>query len=1182
MTPPKLDLATVPVARTDAAVREVQDRLRSTQRHLISHRIGTMLCWIIVLALAGIAMSATADWFLELAATLRAAWLIGIASMISAGIIVGWRQGILTYTLSDVAVEAENRLVQFGQRLRTTLDYEQGAPRPTVASESLLSSLRIETFRIAEQTEWGAAIDPRPLLKGLLLAGAVALAWSASLILMPEFRIAAARAILLPFEYTTVSYSPQISTIKPGESVTVTVVVSGRSIPSAQLRYRPSSSLTDWVTIELKPSEIPDSHHISETLPERLHGELTFLLSDICEDTQFEVLAGPRPLPAGLIHVLQPLTLEKLEAHIVPPSYTGRPNETAATPDFKVLEGSSVNLKLEFNRPAAEVRLTRLDRLTGPKIAGENAVSSDGYASTEIPLLLQDKLVLGTLSDLRTNVSYALSAHTADGMSLDSTQINIRVQPDLKPQVQFLEPPEELVVTATTEVPMVVEAGDDLGLHKVGVLFQIGSGPMQTLLEQSADGSAEPVRLSTTMMLEEHRLTIQDAVTYYAFAEDNYFDQPRRTTTPLRFIDIRPYKMEFQIIESESRASDGSSMTLEELITRQRQSLSKAFHFSQESGSAELLQRLVEDQEALLDATVEFSTGMAERGADVPSLKDAITSMNTAIDALKSPDLTKAVAAEQTALASLIRARENLRKLLNQSNSQTASAQRQFDRQQRQKLRMPKKKPSDQQEQLAQARQKLEDLAKREREWSKQAKQCSGSASSSSGKQSETASSHASPSESSEPDSASESSANPEEPSETRTPAEVAAAQEKLQAELAEIQQQLKKLNAAGQAAHEQANQAAESMAQGLDELKESDGDSAAKEGERAAEQLEELSAHLAAMNARDFGQRLDQAQKAAQQLASRQQAIEQQLHDQMESRTGSTAGTTGSESEQESGERTGDRDGDPDSSDGNKSGDGKRSQELNRKGTEGLARDQQGLASQTEMLAELLDGLERDAAGEAGGVRKKLQQIQAENPPREIADGMKQTADQLLEQRTEAAAQGSAKLLRRLRELSQSLGAARGEFVQPQLKDLMALEEQLAQLQQQMKRADGKGDESAAAAGRKWQQLESRLNDLAAGDRRLEEAMRQFQEGPQGKKADSQLKPVPFANSDGQQMPEGFYSWLELGDFSGLREVSKALQSKIQEAILAGALMDADQPVPPDYRELVEKYYRTLSDDLR
>ena len=56
----------------------------------------------------------------------------------------------------------------------------------------------------------------------------------------------------------------------------------------------------------------------------------------------------------------------------------------------------------------------------------------------------------------------------------------------------------------------------------------------------------------------------------------------------------------------------------------------------------------------------------------------------------------------------------------------------------------------------------------------------------------------------------------------------------------------------------------------------------------------------------------------------------------------------------------------------------------------------------------------------------------------------------------------------------------------------------------------------------------------------------------------------------------------MELVDAPNVREVAKALQAKIQEAILASSLLDADQPVPPQYKELVEKYYRALSDDLR
>ncbi len=542
-----------------------------------------------------------------------------------------------------------------------------------------------------------------------------------------------------------------------------------------------------------------------------------------------------------------------------------------------------------------------------------------------------------------------------------------------------------------------------------------------------------------------------------------------------------------------------------------------------------------------MEKTIEFAQGMAARGAPLPAVDEAVEQMQAALNALDVPELSPAVTAEQQALAALIRARQDVRQKLSQSSSQSASECRKFDRQQRQKLRLPEKK-KDQQQQLTDARKKLDDLAKRERKWSEQAQQsCSSSSSSKSTTPSQP---HSQPNQ------------NPTEKPASPSPAEVAAEQEKLQAELAEIQKQLEKLEAAGQAAREQAKQAAESMQRGLEETRKQDGEAAAKEGQRSADQLEQLAAHLAAMGARDFGQRLEQAQKLSQKLGSKQEALEKQL------------------------------------------GNGKSPQSTP---PPNLARDERALAAQTDLLADLLDALKLDAGSEKGGIKQKLDQAQAENPPREIAAGMKQAADDLQADRPSEAERGVAQARERLSELSRALTAARGEYAQPQLKELIALEEQLAQLIDQAKKAHEKGDKGSSAE-QKWNELEKRLDTLAASDQRLAEKLRELREGPQSKdgesaepskekpgtntgkappKPNSRLKPTPFVEG-GQETLEGFYSWLELGDFNGIREVSKALQTKIQEAILAGALMDADQPVPPAYKDLVEKYYRALSDDLR
>jgi hypothetical protein len=1204
-------------ARGELAVRELEDRLRETQQAVVRQRLTAGACWLATAFAVAVGAMAIVDYFVELALVWRMAWLVAALTAATIAAVRGWRRWIAPYTLSRAAADAEGHVKQFGQRLRTTLDYEHPQPRPAEASPSLLTALQNDTYQAVKKANWDAVVDGRPAFKAFAAAALVAFSWGVVLLLSGEFRIATGRALGLPFDYTSVNYSPQSSVVKIGEAVEVKAEVTGRPIESAQLRYRAAGSQDEWTTIDLLPEEVEETADVARR--RSLLGELTTTLANLKRDLEFEVLAGPRALPPGAIQVLQPLTLEKTTAHVSPPSYTGKADQTVEALDLKVLEGSSVELQLELNRPAAEARLALLDgdRSIRPDTAGNGAGQARDFA-----FAIDGTFARVVLPDLRKSGTYTITAKAADGMLLDPQRLSIRAQLDRKPEVKFFQPPEELVVTPTTEVPMIVDARDDIGLHKVGIMYQVGAEETQTLWEQDAEGSDEPFTLSKVLELEELQVTYKDAITYYAFAEDSYFGQPRRTTTPLRYIDIRPFKMSFQVVEG-GGSCNGCSVTLEELIFRQRQNLSLSFAArEQEPVATETFARLGTAQTELLEKTREFEEGMRERIGSISSLSLAVKNMQKAVDSLEGEQLSSAISAEQEALAELIATRENLRKVLSQSSSQSASACRKFDREQRQKLRMPEKKKQDQQQQLADLRKKIDDLAKRERQWSQSCSQCNSSSSSQSKSssqksqsqsQSQSSSQQASNSQKSEGSKREEQQdASSKDQGETSkngeqqegrppSPAEVAAAQEKLRDELADLRERLEKLNTAGKAAGEQARQADESMKQGLEDLKKNDTEGAAKEGERSAQQLEQLSEHLAAMNARDFGQRLEQARQLAQQLATREEALEKKLGGGKSQGT-KTQASPDSEDEEGAAGRKSD---DSESGEQNSQGAAPSSQSGAANRENRLARDQRALAGQTDLLAEQLDALERDAATERGGAKAKLAQVQKENPPRDIAGLMRQAAADLESRRGDQAGRGATQARERLDELSRSLGDARADYAQPRLEELVALEEELARLLEQAKRAgENKGDVSAAK--RKWDDLGQRLDNLAAGDKKLAEALHQMREGrarddksgndsDRRAKADTdqstgttrpqpgdKLKPAPYVRNDGREMPEGHYSWLELGDFNGIREVTKVLQTRIQEAILAGALMDSDQPIPPEYRELVEKYYRALSDDLR
>ena len=111
------------------------------------------------------------------------------------------------------------------------------------------------------------------------------------------------------------------------------------------------------------------------------------------------------------------------------------------------------------------------------------------------------------------------------------------------------------------------------------------------------------------------------------------------------------------------------------MIVRQRNNLNQTFTAQEQQPLAtSTAKELHTNQSELLEKTNEFAQGLAARGAALPGLTDAVAQMQSALQALDVPELSEALTSEQQALASLIRARQNMRKMLSQSSSQSAAA----------------------------------------------------------------------------------------------------------------------------------------------------------------------------------------------------------------------------------------------------------------------------------------------------------------------------------------------------------------------------------------------------------------------------------------------------------------------------------------------------------------------------
>ncbi|MGH7138838.1 MAG: DUF4175 family protein, partial [Pirellulales bacterium] len=1098
-----------PSVSADTLVVWLVERLQETRRRISHARWFVGACCVGLIAVLVIATLAMIDYFAVLPWGVRAFAFCSLAAALLIGLHSFYRRRIASLTLSKAAVSAERRVTSLGQRLRTSLDYRQTDSAPAEAAPGLLSAMHRQTDQIARQVDWDAMVDARPALIAFAAAVVALTAWCVAMVVVPEYRTATARVLLLPAEYTRVEYTPHEQTARFGDSVQIEVTIAGRPLHAARIRSRPAGSSNEaWTMIELgRPAEKnnAEQHDPSgDGVPTSLLGTFPATFANLEHDLEVEVLAGPRPLSPGRITVLQPLSIEKVATHTLPPEYTRRPVETGDSLDLRVLEGSNVELRIELNRAAAEATLA-------PDVASfaEQGDAKRAGAEPAPSLAISGTSLLGTLKDLRQDVSFVVRAKAADGMSLEPTPVRIRVRLDQKPEIKFLEPTEETVVIPTAEVPIVAEASDDLGLHKVGIQYRLDDGDLQTLWEGSGDGSTDSLRAAALLMLEDLHVTFRNAISYYAFAEDNYFGAPRRTTTELRFIDVRPFKVEYQVVDSQGGSCNGSSASLEELIKTQRSNLVAAFAERESAAPApESAEKLRRGEAELRGQTQEFAAGIKAKVGPVPILDDAVFAMGQAVERLSQRSIDEAVEYEQQALADLLEARENLRQILKNSKSQQASNCRKFDREFRQKLRLPEKKDPAK-EQLAQARKKLDELSERERKWGQQAKQCCNSSGSSQSQSQRTEAAQ-------QTDEAAQKSGQPQ-PDQVPSAQELAESQEQLRTELGALKQQIAELKEAGDAAPQETERADESMQRGKEELKAKRGNEANEAAEDAAQSLEELSDHLAALGSQDFGQRLDAAERQAQQIADRQESLAKQL---------AAA---------------------PAKPDGQ------------------LGREEKSLATRVRMLGELVDELRRDSSAETAATRRRLDAAASGTPPARIAEAMQHAALDLEAGRSAQAARRADDARDQMNELARALVAARGGFAQPQLAELLKLEEQLAQLIEQVQRAEG----SAGGKGelkRKWDAVAEKLTRLAESDRRLAAALDA-----------ARLRP-----NRGEALPQGHYAWIELGDFHGVREVAKAMQAKIQEVILAGALNDSDQPVPPEYKPLVEKYYKTLSDDLR
>ena len=590
----------------------------------------------------------------------------------------------------------------------------------------------------------------------VVVAGASSVDW--------EWRNATARAVLSDVPYRQLEVQPGNYTVDEGTGSTIDVVLIGRTNREVTLLTRPAGdAAAEWTERKLETRDEPrlaegvrppvgavvasgagDNQRTggltSPASQGRPRAAFVAKLDRLTKPVEYRVTAGELMSAVYRIDIRRPLRIDEVKVELTPPSYTGQPTSTSLDANLSVLEGTLAKFVITFDKPVKSASIVLAPRKqprddedknepavvplrSGAAITAVADAASVGSDASSIrhegalfDLTRSVTATFGVELTLNEDRNYSIVAEAEDGTTLPENKYRIRVRQDQPPQVSFESPDDAIEVHTLAELPMRVRLRDDYGLSKAGVVFQINNEQEVPLIAQdfatvvaaanevAATGKVSPTTqaaLEKVLPLEFFELTQKDSVMYFAFAEDNRPDSPQRTETELRFIDIRPFKRTYQIIDPDpmpaGMGGGGGFKTLGELIQRQRHALNRTMQIEKRAAAgrkpdATTLDQLMTFEKDLAASVRETAEGLVARGFDdVELFYQAETAMLAAVDSLSVGKWENATLQMKDALKFLIEARENLQiAILKNPDPARLAALRQFDRLQAQKLRRPK------------------------------------------------------------------------------------------------------------------------------------------------------------------------------------------------------------------------------------------------------------------------------------------------------------------------------------------------------------------------------------------------------------------------------------------------------------------------------------------------------------
>ncbi|MFH1143496.1 MAG: DUF4175 family protein [Candidatus Eisenbacteria bacterium] len=546
----------------------------------------------------------------------------------------------------------------------------------------------------------------RALRRPWLLAGVGGLALFAAALFAPmasrdalDLLLAAGGSGVMPS--IGLEIRPGESRVEWGESVAIEATVSGRRRPpGVEIAMRRPGG--EWMRAPMIPAAAPG--------PER-EDRYSFFISAVKGDLDYCVRARWATSPVHRLSVIHRLQAAGYRKRFEPPAYTGLEpqRDVSATGDLAGLAGTRVTLEVVHRRPGISGRLEFFG--SGgetPLRAAEDRLETDWVLTESEPYQVE----------LRDETSGELWC---------SDTFRVEVVPDLPPSVQLLHPPLAIDVPPEMVLPLTVDCVDDFGLTELALIYgRAGEDPQRRVLAQwnPAERQAE-ARGEFTWDLREMVLLPGQELNYFLQVTDNDpLRGPKTAETPLATIRF-PSLAEMYAQANEERREDIQSLeeTLEgqkdlrEDLERVAQEMLRDDEISWERQQevSELLERQeelgrkLEQVRQSLDASTQR---MENQSLFSVEILDKVREIQNLVGEIQSDEFHQAIERMQRALGEMDR--DALRQAMEQMKVSQEEVSQALDR----TLQMLRRLLAE--EQLDRALQKLEEMAARQDEINRQ------------------------------------------------------------------------------------------------------------------------------------------------------------------------------------------------------------------------------------------------------------------------------------------------------------------------------------------------------------------------------------------------------------------------------------------------------------------------------